>query len=295
MLKRTHKLLIAALAATLSSGAANAEIIAMEIEANHPLSSAQGLMFSEELTVWGVLGPNEGDLDFFHFTANAGEVLTLDIDGGFGGRFPFDSVIALFDENGHILRANDDAEPDLGSTGSSDSRIENFVVPQTGRYTVGVSNSPRLFLDGGDVSPGEGAVGDYQLVISRVTNKTKQVAITIKPGSEALAPINPKSKGKIPVAILGGPGFDVMSIDSESLTFGSNGSEASLHKCDWTGSDINGDGRVDRVCHFNNQVAITDPAVEEATLRGKLTDGTAFEGTGFLKVVPHKRIQKGKR
>ena len=76
------------------------------------------------------------------------------------------------------------------------------------------------------------------------------VSIDIKPGSYPNS-INPKSKGKIPVAILSTEGFDAPNqIVPNSLTFGATGDEASLAFCNPKGKDINGDGSEDLVCHF---------------------------------------------
>jgi hypothetical protein len=52
---------------------------------------------------------------------------------------------------------------------------------------------------------------------------------------------------------------------------------------------VNGDGRVDRVCHFENQLTGIQVGVLEGILRGRTTQGTAVEGRAFLKVVPEKR------
>lgn len=49
-----------------------------------------------------------------------------------------------------------------------------------------------------------------------------EAAIDIKPGSD-LNPINPGSRGVIPVAVLGSETFDVSTVDITSLTFGPRG------------------------------------------------------------------------
>jgi hypothetical protein len=263
-----------------------------ETEPNHPIDTAQRLtIVSQTTTIDGVLGNGgPGDVDYFAFSGKAGDVVTLDIDRGAGDASSVDTVLAIFGPGPaySMLRLNDDAPLDPGSVSTRDARIEKFVLPQTGRYVVGVSNYPRYFLSGGTVRTGSAAGGDYQLLVSGVSPSVKQIAIEVKPGSEDVAPINPRSKGKIPVALLGGPDFEVMSVDPASLTFGATGGEASLVKCEWTGNDINGDGRVDRVCHFDNEKANFKLGDLEGVLRGRTRDGMMIEGRAFLKVVPQK-------
>ncbi len=265
-----------------------------ELEPNHPIEKAQLLALpTGTLAIDGELGNGgSNDLDFFSFQGQAGDVVTLDIDGGVGGARSVDTVIAVFGPapEYRVLRMNDDAPLDEGSISTSDSRIDNFVLPATGRYTVGVSNYPRYFMNGGLVQyPTYVGTGDYTLVVSGVTPAIKQVSIEVKPGNDGLAPINPKSRGKIPVAILGAPDFDALTIDPATLTFGPTGAEKSLAKCNWTGEDVNADGRVDRVCHFENQKAGFQPGDLEGILRGKTAGGVAFEGRAWLKIVPQKR------
>lgn len=291
----TTRLLIGA-AACLIGTAQAAETTINEVEVNHPIDTPQALRIPGAATVPGALG-NGGsdDLDYFAFSATAGDVLTIDIDNGIGGEQSVDTVLAVFDSGPdyEMLRFNDDASSvDEGSESRFDSRIDNFVVPTTGRYIVGVSNYPRYFTDGGSVRHEDySEQGDYSLVISGITPQMKQIAIKIRPGKGKIKPINPKSRGNIPVVILGGSDFSPLNIDTRTLTFGSTGEENSLVKCNRRGSDLNQDGHLDRICHFDNQKAGFKMTDAEATVRGQTRDGVAFEGTGFLKVVPAAKAQ----
>ena len=82
--------------------------------------------------------------------------------------------------------------------------------------------------------------------------------------------------------------FDARAVDPESLTFGASGNEASLTRCNLSGEDVNGDGRVDVVCHFENQAAGFARGNLEGILKGRTAAGRLFEGRGLLKVVPAK-------
>lgn len=293
------------LAAFLFAAAAPLAWAVSEQEPNDPIATAQQLDIvkaSGETTggtsVQAVLGLLSGsptaDLDFFTFTGQAGDVVTFDIDGGFGGARSVDTMVGVFGPAPAytLLRFNDDGGMPLdpGSTSVLDSRIANFVLPATGTYTVGVSSYPRAFRSGGGVSStslNSRSNGDYTLVISGVTVPTLQISIEIKPGNDDVPPINPKSRGKVPVALLGAADFPVDAVDVASLTFGHSGNEASLHKCGGR-EDLNADGFPDVVCHFENQAAAFQPTDDEAILKGRLNDGRRFEGRGWLKVVPVK-------
>jgi hypothetical protein len=301
----------AILAAVL--GAAAVPVVAQavnEMELNNPVSAAQQLTIVVEegqptggATANGVLGNLTGapvlDLDFYAFRGREGDVVTVDIDGGWGGVRSVDTILGIFGPGPtyKLLRHNDDVDRqlslDMGSTSRYDSRIDNFSLPATGDYTVGVSSWPRSFSDGGtapSTTLNGVSNGDYTLVISGVTSPVVQINIDIKPGhGNSLAPINPKSKGKIPVALLGSDDFSVSDVNVTSLTFGHTGDEASLSKCSGR-EDVNDDGFPDMVCHFENQRAEFSETDEEAILKGTLDDGTLFEGHGLLKVVPAKAV-----
>jgi hypothetical protein len=99
--------------------------------------------------------------------------------------------------------------------------------------------------------------------------------------------INPKSNGKIPVAILSSTNFDAQSqLEEASLTFGRTGAESSLASCNAAPEDVNGDGLPDLVCEFYNQVAGFQPGDTQGILKGKTMSGTSIVGgtpSGFLR------------
>ena len=292
--KSRHVIAAAALAV---SGIA---LAVSESEPNQPVSSGQSVAIQADgtSTLDAIIGVNSGtnvqDLDFFSFSGKEGDVVTLDIDGGMGGTRNVDTIMAVYSTAAGypMLRYNDDGgfPLDPGSTHQYDAKIVNFRLPATGTYVVGVSSYPRRLQNGGTTSSttlGTNSNGDYTLIISGVTPPLLQISIDIKPGNDALAPINPRSKGKIPVALLGASDFVVRDVDTSKLTFGHSGNEASLAKCH-EASDVNGDVFPDMLCHFENQDAKFEATDDEAILRGELTDGRKFEGRSWLKVVPAK-------
>lgn len=112
------------------------------------------------------------------------------------------------------------------------------------------------------------------------------VAIDIKPGSTR-NPINPKSKGKIPVGILSSPTFNALSeVYVNSLTFGRTGAESSLAFCNSGGEDVNGDGLLDLVCHFYTQKTGFQDGDTHGVLQGLTGDGKLIRGTDSVVIVP---------
>jgi len=297
---------------------------------NDPMFDAQGNLKAQPITfsggraeVLGVLGTTSPtatplqDVDFYSFEAYKGNVLNIDIDNGMKpGQDPtqpqkrsVDTVLAIFGPLPSVAKADEGlnmptpftVDPD-GSGGSKDFRdafIDNFVVPADGIYVVGVSNQPRFFQDGGTVVStsvtGSFANGGYTLVVTGVIPPVVQVKIEVKPGNPGDAPVNPKAKGVIPVAILSSeatassPKFDALTVKPYSLTFGKTGGEKSYIGCHKHGIDVNADGLLDLVCTFDNQMANWEVDDVRGVMKGVTEDGTKFEGRGRLKVVPKVR------
>ena len=137
---------------------------------------------------------------------------------------------------------------------------------------------------------------------SEIEIETLSVNIDIKPSSYPNS-INPKSKGKIPVAILSTMDFYAPAeVDLETLTFGRNGDEDSLAFCNSSPEDVNDDGEEDLVCHFNTQEAGFECGDSEGFLRVQIVDETpiAIEGSDSVRIVPsackdQNEAKKGKK
>jgi hypothetical protein len=272
-----------------------------EIEPNNSTDTAQTLDLSMgNITVNAMMGPHDAsliDADFYEFKAYAGDELTLNIDNGYSVEEPINTVIVIYSPAPEykILRYATHADTeDAGSVSILDARIDHFKVPATGIYTVAVSIYDNTFHDGGlyeamimrraMIYPSS----DYQLKISGVSvpASERQVNIEVRPGSNGKAPINPRSKGMIPVAINGSNDFSVSAIDTSTLSFGYSGDEQSLSRCNKTFVDTNGNGHNDLLCHFDSSKTDFSYGDLEGVLRGKTRDGQSFEGRAYLKVVP---------
>jgi hypothetical protein len=109
------------------------------------------------------------------------------------------------------------------------------------------------------------------------------VAIDIKPGSDT-NPINLKSKGLVPVAILTADGFVAATVDPQTVLL------AGVEPLRWTMEDVDGDGDKDMLFHFKTEdlaTVLTENSTE-ATLVGETTDGVSIQGTDKVQIVPSK-------
>ncbi len=128
----------------------------------------------------------------------------------------------------------------------------------------------------GSATPGEEVLG------------AEAIEIDIKPGSDH-NPINPNSKGVIPVAILGGASFDITTVDVTTLTFGPDGATPAHDLTDPLVyadhlQDVNSDGFTDLVSHYRTQDTGIAKGDTEACLTGDTTGGVAT-GCDAIKTV----------
>lgn len=108
--------------------------------------------------------------------------------------------------------------------------------------------------------------------------------IDIQPGSDRNS-INRKAMGAIPVALLSTEDFDVLTqVDEFSLTFGRTGDELSFRFCG-EAEDVNDDGLLDLVCHFDAQTADFLPGDTGAFLRGETFNGIPIIGADSVRIL----------
>ena len=110
--------------------------------------------------------------------------------------------------------------------------------------------------------------------------------IDIKPGSFPNS-INPKSQGTTTVAILSTKEFDALrEVNRNSLTFGRAGDEHSLAFCNKNGEDVNSDGLLDLICHFNTNQTGFQTGDTKGILKGQSSAGFQILGLDSVQVVP---------
>jgi hypothetical protein len=137
------------------------------------------------------------------------------------------------------------------------------------------------------------------------------VSVDIKPGS-CPNPFNPKSKGVLPVAILGTEDFDVSTIDPDTILLVREGVEGSVaparvgfedvgtpvdgEECEC--HDADGDGWLDLTLKFRTQEivanlnggALPEDDVVSLTVIGSLETGDLFAGSDCVRLVPANKI-----
>jgi len=98
--------------------------------------------------------------------------------------------------------------------------------------------------------------------------------------------LNPRSHGKIRVAILSSATFNAPAlVDMHSLTFGHSGAEQSLAYCETRSFDVNHDGFPDLVCSFYTYKTNFQKGDTIGILEGSLLDTTPILGTDSVKIA----------
>ena len=270
-------------------------------------SSSGNIVIAGDLffTVEFILDPPPGmavfhrDVDFYSFYASAGNRLVLDVDNGIGGGASIDTKLGLFGPAPEYkkLAENEDADSvDEGSVNLKDARIDDFVVPTDGIYTVAITGRGAVFMDGGDAmggATGSMGNGDYLLKVSGLSSASIRVAIAIthdkfkkskKSKQQKVARIDLKKKKKVKVAIFGSKAFPVSNIDPSTLTFGAVGNEKTLRKCKHRLRDLNRDGEPDLECEFSLRNSGFSKDSREGVLHGQTSQGQSFSGAYHIRV-----------
>lgn len=128
--------------------------------------------------------------------------------------------------------------------------------------------------------------GTSDFAIAQVRyDRTIDVDIDIKPGSST-NPIKLSSKGVTPVAILSNS-FDATTVDPATVCFGDaeNPSQRDCTEAHGKGhlEDVDGDGDLDLVLHFDTTATGIDPGDTQACLTGATFDGTPIQGCDVVR------------
>ncbi|MCM8920123.1 MAG: hypothetical protein LC540_08600, partial [Candidatus Thiodiazotropha sp.] len=129
------------------------------------------------------------------------------------------------------------------------------------------------------VGESETATGQVHATLWTVTYATS-VLIDIKPGN-SINPVNPRSKGKLTVAILTTDDFDASMVDTTSIQFGPDGAKPVKHRI----KDVDHDGDWDLVFKVKTHETGIVCGDTESTLSAQTLDGDSIAGSDSITTV----------
>ncbi len=172
---------------------------------------------------------------------------------------------------------------------SREYSASDFPEPKIFVYT------PTIALTGTDLiaaiattsNPSTSEFSDPRPVVT-----TLPVTVDVKPGSDPNSFNCTFANGVIPVAVLTDVSFDALDIDHNTVRFGSSGTEAAETHTTASGEakrheeDVDGDGQLDLVFHFELEQTGLTCDDEEAKLTGETFAGLPFQGQDSVRPVP---------
>jgi streptogramin lyase len=245
------------------------------------------------------------------FNGTTGAFIDTFVISGSGG---LDGPHGLaFGPDGNLYVASAFTDSVFRYDGTTGAFIDQFVAPNSGGLSVPVdlvfgpdgnlyvnTQVPGQMVPGGIagavlrydgvtgafvdafVSAGSGDLGLPKGGLLFMVSQVMSITIDIKPGSDR-NPINPRSKFKIPVAILTTDAFDATTVDPATVAFGPTGAGIGHRSVHF--EDVDGDGDLDLVLHFRTQETGIACGDTEASLSGKTFDGTSVEGSDSIVTV----------
>jgi serine protease len=152
------------------------------------------------------------------------------------------------------------------------------LTPLQLRTVLVQTGSPQL----GNTAEHIGPRPDLRQAFAQIAHVPNDVAIDIYPGTFPNS-LNPRAKGVIPVAILTTDIFNASNLDSATVRFGASGTEAPPVQSAL--ADVDGDGRIDMILHFQLQATAIQCGRTTAFLTGQTFDGGAIEASDSIVTV----------
>jgi len=189
-----------------------------------------------------------------------------------------ETVAAGINNHGHIV----------GSYGrSGEAFFHGFLLQENALTMIDVPDSLATEVKG--INNSSQIVGLYADTDQRVhcffatpTSEQITVVVDIKPGN-GTNPINPRSNGKVPVAILTTDTFDATTVDAGTVRFGATGAEAAPVRV--ATEDVDHDGLSDLLLHFNTQDTGIECGATSLSLTGQTFSGQRIRGADSLVTV----------
>lgn len=207
------------------------------------------------------------DLVVFELGANDGALVDIEVEGSLVGALPF------------LLTPTGETAAGFSLNAVAIDLSEFGIAEGTRVQTIRINNDSSLVPGGVTISSSIAAVGALNSAAPSIS-----ISIDIKPESDQ-NPINLRSNGVVPVAILGSDSFDIADIDVSTLSFGPSGA-APAHRSGGHVTDVNGDGILDLLSHYATQQTGISAGDMGACVTGSLLDGTPIRGCDTLQLVP---------
>lgn len=186
-----------------------------------------------------------------------------------------------------VLRV--DSNGDLPPACSLEQAVSGRVLGSTASATSIASSVVSEALSANASNATSAATSMQMSELCETIQEPLQVNVDIKPG-DANNTINLKSKGVIPLAILSTATFDARTVDWTSVCFG-DADDASQRDCSeahgkahW--QDVDGDGVLDLVLHFETYQTGIDEGDTRACLTGITSAGSLIEGCDAIRIKP---------
>ena len=131
---------------------------------------------------------------------------------------------------------------------------------------------------------------DQPLAVNEAFDPFLRITIDIKPDDPDNT-INLKSRGTVPVAILGSATFDPLTVDPATVTLAGAPVATRGRGVPMTSiADVNADGYLDLLLHFRTQSLQLTSASTEAVLYGETFSGQRIRGADSVRIVAHGRL-----
>jgi hypothetical protein len=114
---------------------------------------------------------------------------------------------------------------------------------------------------------------------------TVPAEIDVRPGSD-VDPVNPRTRGVLPVAVLGSDEFTGAEVDQATVIFGPDGARPAFGRV----LDVNGDGLLDLLLHFRVELTGISAGSSDVCMTGTLVTGGRFKGCTTVRIEPSKRV-----
>jgi hypothetical protein len=231
-----------------------------------------GMVIGTNSSYSGIIAPPEGG----HATVNGVFYYTV----GLTGALNFVSPPLLIEESGVAFTRTLPFTFSGELTGNAIVPFQPVVNPI---FTATLSGYGYVSFHFLDTSFGTGERRYYRLSFAEYHFGPFPISIDVKPTTFPNN-INPRSKGKIPVAILTTGTFDATEVDPATLLFGATGNEVAPVR--FASEDVDGDGDIDLVLHFVTQDTDITCGDVSVSLTGVTFDGIRVKGSDVIETVP---------